>query len=142
MFQHTKAERDDTRKLLDTINKTAGDKAIVDRVLSTAFERGWPELEGLLKTIPKPAKDGAIRPDREILEEILSLTRSISRETPDYGSWLEAFQVPVGPTTLTELTRRLGLAIAPSLITRNLGSESRELELEAKSAHEKEPEPG
>ena len=55
--------------------------------LTKAFEKWWPELETVLKgaaeELAKPASgtQPSARPDRELLEELLELTRGIVRQT-------------------------------------------------------------
>ena len=85
-FQATKADKDDTKKLLDVINRTL-DKTPLDepRLLET-FEKWWPELEGDLKTaiaLETTAKPKESRRDIEdMLEETLELVRRQSRQFP------------------------------------------------------------
>jgi hypothetical protein len=81
-FQHTKATKDDIFELLKTINKHAGDGTISAELLTEAFEMWWPKLEPVfskpsLKPIPKATK----RTDRQLLEELLELTRNQSRSS-------------------------------------------------------------
>jgi hypothetical protein len=85
-FQWTQAEKDDTFKLMTTINNAQGDTALKDAPLRTVFDRFWPDLN--LKIQAAIAIPTAVapprRPEREILEEILSVVReqqtSASRE--------------------------------------------------------------
>src|SRR5215472_15527376 len=52
MFQATKAVKDDTRKLLATVNRVLGGPLGEDK-LDTVFGRMWPELEKRLEAVPK-----------------------------------------------------------------------------------------
>lgn len=81
-FQLTKAEKEDTRKLLTTINRALGDSALKDEQLKKVFEKWWPDLEKQLRAIGEAGPEGAAVPersDRDILEEILSIARSQTR---------------------------------------------------------------
>lgn len=51
-FQSTIADKNDTRKLINTINKALEDKALKENFLNEAFEMWWPKLEDKLKNIP------------------------------------------------------------------------------------------
>lgn len=87
LFQATICDKVDTRKLVDTINQALEEKKRLpkDR-LDKIFERGWPELEKLLKDIPlTKAEMGPIRSDRELFEEILSIVREVNRIIPFGG---------------------------------------------------------
>ena len=78
-FQATRARKDDVRKLICTINGTLGDSKLVDAELAESFEVWWPKLEERLARIGELAESAVpIRPDRELLEEILELARSRS----------------------------------------------------------------
>jgi len=79
-FQHTVFSREDVKKLIGTINEEI-EHPLVERTLDSVFEKNWPDLEKQLKSISPSSKTDikkAERPDREILEEILELTRRLS----------------------------------------------------------------
>jgi hypothetical protein len=79
-FQATRAEREDTRKLVHTINETLGDEALPEARLNRSFDLLWPELEEQLKRIPRELEaPEAQRSDREILKELLEMTRGLQR---------------------------------------------------------------
>lgn len=76
-FQMARANRDETSRLLGTMNAALGEGARSGVELSEAFDMLWPTLEEKLKAIPatqEPQKPS--RGDREILDEILELLRS------------------------------------------------------------------
>lgn len=82
-FQHTTFTKTEIYKLLETINQqlpAAGEKSIAEKTLRQVFDRSWSEFEEKVKEILKshPAKTKHVRPDREILEEILTLVRKES----------------------------------------------------------------
>lgn len=77
-FQGTRFLREDFKKLVITINSAAGDSKLEPGVLEAVFEMWWPKLEQQVAQIlanheeaPKTAK----RSERDILEELLELTR-------------------------------------------------------------------
>ncbi len=77
-FQATKFAEDDFKRLVCTINNTAGDGKLETAVLDSVFDMWWPRLEKqvteILKTHDKGAKKER-RPERDILQEILQLSR-------------------------------------------------------------------
>jgi hypothetical protein len=76
-FQHTRATKNDLRKLISTINSTLGDSKLPESELSETFEVWWPKLEERLVQIRElTSQTGPIRTDRELLEEILNLVRT------------------------------------------------------------------
>ena len=75
-FQATVFSKDDTKKLLYSINKALEGNALNPKILDQEFQIWWPKLEKNLTRIYKRRKISARKTDREILEEILHLTRS------------------------------------------------------------------
>lgn len=85
-FQLTKADKEDTRKLLDTINNALGESALKGEQLKRVFEKWWPDLEGQLQAIEGARSEDAAPPrrtDRDILKEILSIVRGQARQFND-----------------------------------------------------------
>ena len=85
-FQHTKAERADVFKLIQTLNDTLENDALKPNQLEKAFRLTWPELKRNLNKIM--SKEIAQRPTpslESMVEEILGYTRNfsgISNNTP------------------------------------------------------------
>ena len=79
-FQATKAEKEETRKLVHTINAALSTASLTEKHLNEAFDIWWPRLETQLKSI-SDAREGprSRRTDRELIEEILELTRDLAR---------------------------------------------------------------
>jgi hypothetical protein len=77
-FQHTKFVKDDVKKLVAAINSSAGESKLEGPVLDSVFDMWWPKLEQTVTEI-LGSHDGVQvtgrRPDRELVEEILELTR-------------------------------------------------------------------
>ncbi|MFC1759319.1 toll/interleukin-1 receptor domain-containing protein [Planctomycetota bacterium] len=86
IFQHTKFQADEFKKLIRSINNTGGDLKLDDGVLNDVFDMWWPKLEEKVNAILKNHKNDAPtadRPERDMLEEILELTRLGVRERRD-----------------------------------------------------------
>jgi hypothetical protein len=78
IFQHTRFQKSDFKKLVKTINNAGGDSKLDDAVFESVFEMWWPKLEDKVKQILKnETTDGVTsnRSERDMLEEILELTR-------------------------------------------------------------------
>lgn len=84
-FQDTKFEKNDVRKLVDGINslvKEQNERFLDEAQLSKTFELFWSELKGKLDVIVRkkqPRKVKQDRSDRDILEEILAILRTLER---------------------------------------------------------------
>lgn len=79
-FQLTRAEREDTRKLLRTLNGTVTEGPLSEAQLDKAFEKWWPDLEERLRSIPlSQVKEKPRRQLPEMVEEILELVRGLAR---------------------------------------------------------------
>jgi len=77
-FQATKFAREDFKHLVATINNTAGDAKLQPTVLDNVFDKWWPDLEKQVAEIIRTYERGTkrqTRPERDILGEILDLTR-------------------------------------------------------------------
>lgn len=77
-FQATKFVRDDFKRLVATINSTAEEAKLETSVLDNVFDMWWPRLEEQVTEILMTHEKGTKRerrPERDILEEILELSR-------------------------------------------------------------------
>ena len=98
-FQTTEFEKEDFRKLVSVINTKLSDNKLPQKVLDSVFEKWWPELETQITEIlnelgevgPEP-----IRSDRELIEEILELSRMSTRTT-------HHTPIPINPKALERL---------------------------------------
>jgi hypothetical protein len=89
-FQTTKAQKEDIRSLVDTINNALSDMRLPDSEIRESFDVWWPRLEERLNSIPTPkASPEPQRPDRELLEEILGLVREKSRAAQNQEAKLQ-----------------------------------------------------
>jgi hypothetical protein len=86
-FQHTSFSKDDVKSLITTINAQltgTGEHLLPEKTLNSVFEKNWLDLEDKIKSIPPVSKSKTKkqeRSDREILEEILELTRRYLTES-------------------------------------------------------------
>jgi TIR domain len=103
MFQYTTADKKDTRTLVHSINAALGAEALEDQRLDKIFDTWWPSLEAALSRIPSAlVNDKSVRPDRELLEEVLSLMRSQINEKRDQEMLM---RIQSFNAVLTELAR-------------------------------------
>lgn len=83
-FQAAKFEKSEIRKVLRSVNKELTENPLESTVLDSVFEMWWPKLEEKVAAVMEThasLPDTARRPDRDILEEILMLTRSQGRRS-------------------------------------------------------------
>ncbi len=80
-FQAARFTKEEVKKVVRMINTELADGALSGEVFDGVFEMWWPKLEERIQTELKKAgslNDKDVRGERDILEEILSLTRRIS----------------------------------------------------------------
>ncbi len=76
-FQATKAQKEDTRKLVLTINEALRDERLSDVQVNKSFEVWWPKLEEKLASVSNTSEaQPQRRTERELLEEVLELVRN------------------------------------------------------------------
>ena len=83
IFQHTKFEKSDFKKLVKSINNAATDNKLDDAVLDGVFDMWWPKLEENISAILADHNNDppqADRSERDMLEEILELSRLGTRD--------------------------------------------------------------
>jgi hypothetical protein len=96
MFQSTKAVKEDTRKLVHTINKALEAPPVPDANLEAVFDGMWPRLEVQLNSLPEPA--GTVQPSRSVPEmvgEILELSRAAAnsrKAVEELGAYLPVYK--------------------------------------------------
>lgn len=82
-FQATVFNKQEVNKLMQSVNSELGEIALAQEVLESVFNKWWPDLESKISEIlaKKPEKKATdVRSERDLLEEILTLTRQINRE--------------------------------------------------------------
>jgi TIR domain len=79
-FQLTNSDKQDTERLMKTMNKAQVDRALSDKAFEDSFSVWWPRLEEKLKQLPPPEKPvpGSRNPE-SIQDEILELVRKIDQ---------------------------------------------------------------
>lgn len=120
-FQATKFNKDDFKKLLESINNSCEETKLEQKSLDETFEVWWPMLYKKINEIlaqdntdSKPSK----RKDRDILEEILELARSNAKaiiSTPRDVSRITVEDLVAGYRRIKEKNVR-GLSIESDLI--------------------------
>jgi len=84
IFQNTRFDKKDFKKLVKTINSSGGDSKLDDSVLDGVFDMWWPKLEEQVNQILSDHNDTAPdehRTERDMLEEVLELTRLNTRRS-------------------------------------------------------------
>lgn len=76
-FQCTTFDKEDIKRLITTINNKLQEQKVAEKTLDGVFEKWWPELLDKVTSIlnKEEAPAEPIRLDRDLLEEILMLTR-------------------------------------------------------------------
>ena len=78
-FQTTEFTKEDVKQLVEDINEAAAEEKLPQQSLDDIFETWWPQLEKDIRNILESASDippNDKRSDRDILEEILELSRA------------------------------------------------------------------
>ena len=81
-FQHTLMDKDDTFRLMHTLNKAQGDAALPEKRLDETLSVWWPQLEESLKKLPPiqiQTPTPKSRDVQSIIEEILDIVRRLDR---------------------------------------------------------------
>lgn len=85
-FQATLFKKEEMKQLLKAINSKLEDHKLSDSVLENVFEKWWPDLETDIEKILNSGKNKDVKPirtDRDILEEILGLSRFATKNTQE-----------------------------------------------------------
>jgi len=101
-FQTTEFSKNDFKKLVSAINANYGENKLQEKVLDSVFEKWWPELEIKVNTIftkLDQTDEEPIRKDRDLLEEILELSRISSR-------YLRNFPMSINPGAIYDLLQK------------------------------------
>ena len=82
-FQAAPFSKDEVLKVVKSINSQLGDNSLDSMVLESVFAKWWPDLETKITQIlskMESKNDKEIRTDRELLEEILRISRRVQVE--------------------------------------------------------------
>jgi hypothetical protein len=96
-FQATPFRKEEIRKLIRTLNNGLSERGLSPQIFENTFEKWWPDLDERVRAaLNRPISTNAdIRGDRELLEEVLDITRnmllrlSVSGKASDYQSLKE-----------------------------------------------------
>jgi hypothetical protein len=81
-FQVTPFQKTEIKKLIQALNKANPDNVLNESILNQAFEKNWSDLEEqvseIIRSTPPHREELAKREDREVINEILDLTRSLA----------------------------------------------------------------
>jgi hypothetical protein len=96
-FQHTTTDKSDMLRLLRAINSAVakeGERALTEQALSEIFDTFWPSLEGSIKAAlaSAPIAVAPLRPQNEVLEEILTTVRNLERRLVSEDSKSDRFE--------------------------------------------------
>ena len=110
-FQATTTTETDMRKLVKTVNKNI-DEGLKDSQIEASFKKWWPDIERSLDSAIKQAKvkgeKKEVRNEREILEEVLQLSRTIARSISELKPRMEVS----APTVLqSSIIQRIQFAL-------------------------------
>lgn len=98
-FQGTAFDKNDVKQLINVINNRIPEGKLNSKTLETVFDKWWPDLNEKVGAIlaKEAIPDQPVRPDRELLEEILLLSR--------HGS-MQARKPGFNPKALADLTEK------------------------------------
>lgn len=88
IFQRTKPEKDDTLKLVRTINKAIGEEVVPDAYLEEIFEKWWPDLEVYLQQMSNAEGAPKLPSTDQMLSELLELSRAAANSRKQV-EWLD-----------------------------------------------------
>lgn len=81
-FQVTAFQKTEIKKLIQTLNKANLDNVLSESILNQAFEKNWPDLDSqvaeIIRSTPPQLEEQIKRDDRDVINEILDLTRSLA----------------------------------------------------------------
>lgn len=80
-FQAAKFSKSEMKKVVKMVNGELGDTSLSPDVIDSVFEMWWPKLESQIKEAEEKAKSvdkKDLRSERDLIEEVLSLTRELS----------------------------------------------------------------
>ncbi|MBQ0907932.1 toll/interleukin-1 receptor domain-containing protein [Flavobacterium sp. F-328] len=80
-FQAARFSKSEMKKVVKMVNSELGETALAPDVIDSVFEMWWPKLESQIKEAEEKAKsvdNKDLRSERDLIEEVLSLTRELS----------------------------------------------------------------
>ncbi|MEW6367365.1 MAG: toll/interleukin-1 receptor domain-containing protein [Acidobacteriota bacterium] len=104
-FQAARFDRVDMKRLVKMMNSELGEAALVPHVLESVFCKWWPDLHKQVNAQlekHQPNADSAPRSERDILEEVLALTRAMTSERDMQSEPLPLYEVLMSSVDLLE----------------------------------------
>jgi hypothetical protein len=80
------SSKDDVKKLIININKEFNEELLSEKIVIDQFDMWWPKLNETLISIKIPTVKQEKRSSDSMIEEILSIVRSISRNSEKYST--------------------------------------------------------
>ncbi|MGH9904642.1 MAG: toll/interleukin-1 receptor domain-containing protein [Pyrinomonadaceae bacterium] len=131
LFQHTTIEKDDVRRLVETINSAiaqSGERKLPDDVLERVFNQWWLVLETELNRIAREELGRA--PERrsqdEVLAEILEIARRQERRIIETESQRKHQAIAEALMEASPETRRASLSTIAALLGGKFGAEQKD----------------
>ena len=112
-FQHTLAEKEETRELVYSVNHKLESGPLDVAVLDDTFERFWPDMAKVLESVPELEEVEAApkRQDSETMGEILSTLKVISQRLDSVQSHQRRPEGPPIPIDrIADVLRTTGVA--------------------------------
>lgn len=111
-FQAAQFSEEELRKVVVAINSELGDAKLAPEVVQDVFEMWWPRLQERVSAVLAnlvSAPDAPVRSEKEILDEVLALTRTMSRQRVTHdGDGVS----PAAVADLLTASRRVLLALS------------------------------
>jgi hypothetical protein len=123
-FQHARVDPTDMKRLIRMLNSELRDIALTDDRLERAFTKWWPELESQVSSLLSTAKGATTKEptDRELLEEIVSLARTMAepKREPVSTPTVREERAPFSSGALTMASVLKRVATGGNLVGANL----------------------
>lgn len=102
-FNHTKAVKDDTKRLIQTINQALEEQALNESVLNDTFDLNWARFDQTLGSLPTgDEKREPPRKMEDMVEETLELVRSISNKSTQ--TYITVAGLPEAPPITSDMS--------------------------------------
>src|SRR6266508_2746036 len=111
-FNHTKTEKEDTRKLIHTVNRALEPQSLDEKIVNDSFDTYWPRLEKDLNELPAASEKRKPRNVEDMTEEILVSVRALLQQrsmssSADISSSIAEVRPAVLGSTLTPRGKRI-----------------------------------
>lgn len=90
-FNHTIADKEDSRKLIHTLNRAMETQSLSEKIVNDSFEMYWPRLEEALKALPPVTQKPPPRDMENMVDEILVSVRALLKERSRNGRLADNF---------------------------------------------------